>query len=301
MHYICGVFNLGNGCCSVKKIGGAEMNKMRWFVAGAFLLCVCSVNATIIFNDNFENNSGSLHSRRPDAFDAGVSGLAYWKNEALNLSVTKGVLQTTESTGQQSAWLTLPEISSGDVIRVSAVMVANGDANTDWLSMGLLDSKSHTYQKGQPYCTLTRNATGNGANMGLLKVYGGEGSAPGTLASQNYLKEPQGFTTNLNARNTVAFEYDTASGNLAVWLTSEGGTTVTQYNGSVNYNGVEGQAVPLGDLNYFGVTFNSVNSTGSADPAYLDNLVVEIIPEPSTIGLFVVSSIGLFLARSFRM
>ncbi len=237
-----------------------------------------------LYEDGFENSTGSLHNRRPDYFDTDNASLAWWKNEALNLAVTNGVIQTTASTGQQSAWLTLPEVSSGDVIRVSAVMVANGDANTDWLSMGLLDSKNHTFQRGQPYCTLTRNATGAGANMGLLKVYGGEGSGPGTLASQNYLKEPQGFTTNLNARNTVAFEYDTASGNLAVWLTSEGGTTVTQYNGSVNYNGVEGQAVPLGNLNYFGITFNSLNSLDGSNPAYIDDLSVVYIPGPTSGG-----------------
>jgi hypothetical protein len=237
-----------------------------------------------LFEDRFSNYEGSMHNRRPDYFDTDYASISRWKNEALNLVVTNGMIQTTTNIGQQSAWLKLPVVSSGDVIRVSAVMVANGDANADWLSIGLLPSKNHTYQKGKPYFTLTRNATGTGANMGLLKVYGGEGSGAGTLASLNYLKEAQGFTTNLNARNTAGLEYDTASGNLAVWMTSEGGTTVTQYNGSVNYNGVVGQAVPLDELTYVGLTFNGLNSVADSNPAGIDDLKVTYIPTQSTGG-----------------
>jgi hypothetical protein len=253
----------------------AKMNKTGMAVMGV-MLCLLTTHATVLYEDNFENNSGDLHNRQPDAFDAGVSSLASWKNADFSLMVTNGVLQTTLSTGQQSAWLDLPEINSGDIIRVSAVVVANGDANTDWLSFGLLQSRNHTYQRGEPYVALTRRVA-SGADMGLLNVYGGLGNS-NLIGSYNYLKEPQGFTTNLNARNTVGFEYDTASGHLQVWLTSEGGTTVTQYSGSVNYDGVTGQAVPLDELNYFGITFNGLNAAGSTDPAYIDNLVVEHIP-----------------------
>jgi len=138
-------------------------------------------------------------------------------------------------------------MGGGDVIRASAVVVASGDANTDWLSIGLLQSKDGTFETGGPYVTLTRRAVDPGADLGLLRIYGGLGNT-NELATLNNLKEAQGFTTNLNARNTVSFEYDTASGNLQVWLTSEGGTTVTHYDGSVDYNGVVGQAVPLDSL-----------------------------------------------------
>jgi len=248
---------------------------------------VFNASATVLFEDSFESNSGALHNRRPDAYDSSVGALAWWKNESLNLVVTNGVLQTTTTTGQQSAWLTLPPINTGDVIRASAVVVANGDVNTDWLSFGFLQSKNHTHQKGEPFVTLSRFAVDPGANTGQLKIYGGLGNV-NLLAANSWLKEQNGFSTNLNARNTVTFEYDTASGSFQVWLTSEGGTTVTQYNGSVNYGGVEGQIVPLDELNYFGLTFNSVVPLGAANPAYLDDLVVERIPyqEPQLAALF---------------
>lgn len=216
-----------------------------------------------------------LHNRRPDAWHPGVDSLAYWKNEALNLVVAEGALRTTASASQQSTWLELPEILAGDVFRASAVVVANGDANNDWLSFGLLPSKDHAYQSAAPYVTLTRRPADAdlGANLGFLNVYGGSGGS-NQLAEKNWLKEAQGFSTNLNARNSLGFEYDTATGNLAVWLTSEGGNTVTQYNGSVNYGGVPGQAVPLDQLNYFGITFNSLNAQNDGNPAYLDDLKV---------------------------
>ena len=269
--------------------------KKIWIVI-VLALCSGHAMATVIFQDNFENNPGALQNRRPDSWDSSAGPLAYWKNEALNFQVTNGVLKTTE-TGLASAWLTLPTISSGQIIKVSAVVVANGNANTDYVSMGLLQSKNHTYQRGEPWVSLDSKTDGTG----LLKVYGGLGNTYPVLATANNLKEAQGFTTNLNARNTLGYEYNTATGDLQVWLTSEGGTTVTQYNGSVNYNGVAGAIVPLDELNYFGITFNSVNPLGASNPAYLDNLVVEIIPEPATVGLYMVAGLGVVLVRRMKL
>jgi hypothetical protein len=156
------------------------------------------------------------------------------------------------------------------------VVVVNGTAATDWLGLGFLQSKDGTFEAGAPYATLTRRPVDPGANMGLLRVHGGFGNT-NELANFNYLKEAQGFTTNLNARNNLGLRYDTASGNLQVWLTSEGGTTVTQYNGSVNYDGVAGQAVPVDQLNYVGITFNNLNALDDINPAYLDDLKVRLV------------------------
>lgn len=268
--------------------------KKIWIV---IVLAVCSGHAmaTVIFEDNFETHEGALHNRRPDSWDTSVGPLAYWKNEALNFQVTNGVLKTTDAT-IASAWLTLPTISAGEIIRVSAVVVGNGDANNDYVGIGLLQSKNHTYQRGEPWIAVTHKTD----SLGLVQVYGGLGLTS-ILATANNLKEAQGFTTNLNARNTVNYEYDTGSGNLSVWLVSEGGTTVTQYNGSVNYNGVAGAIVPLDELNYFGITFKSVTPLSGSNPAYLDNLTVEIIPEPATIGLCVVAGLGVMLLRRMKL
>ena len=244
------------------------------------VLCAGSSMATVIFQDNFENHAGALHNRRPDSWDTTYSQLAYWKNEALNFQVTNGVLMTTAPSGLASAWLTMPTISSGDLIRVSAVFVANVSASTKYVSMGLLQSKNHTYQRGEPWITMTRRPTAPGADLGLLIAYGGLGNTQPALVSANNLKEAQGFTTNLNARNVATYEYDTASGNLSVWLTSEGGTTVTQYVGSVNYGGVAGAVVPVDEINYFGITFYDATPFGSSDPAYIDDLSVDITFAP---------------------
>jgi hypothetical protein len=258
-------------------------------------VCAGSAMATVIFQDNFQNNSGALHNRRPDTFDSGVSALAYWKNEAVNFTVTNGVLQTTTN-GVASAWLTMPTVSAGQVIKVSAVMVANGDVNTDYLSIGFSNAKNATYSAGNPWMSMYRRVDiQNG--KGLLKVYSGEGATGSNLVNQALLTEAQGFTTNLNARNTVNYEYNTTTGNLLVWLLSASGTSVTQYNGSVNYGGVAGAIVPADQIKFMALTFNSVNMLGSANPAYLDNLTVEVIPEPATVGLFMVSGLGVLAIR----
>ena len=261
-------------------------------------MCACSAMATVIFQDDFEKNSGALHNRRPDTFDSSVNALAWWKNEASNFTVTNGVLQTTTN-GVASAVLTMPTVSAGQVIKVSAVLVANGDINTDYLSVGFTSAKNPTYSVGDPWLTMYRRVDVS-SGKGLLKVYSGPGSTGSTLVNQATLSAAQGFTTNLNARNTVNYEYNTATGNLLVWLLSESGTSVTQYNGSVNYGGVAGAIVPVDQIKYLDITFNSVNVLGSDNPAYLDNLTVEVIPEPATIGLFVISGTSLILLRRLR-
>jgi len=258
-------------------------------------MCACSAMATIIYQDNFQNNSGALHNRRPDAYDSSVSTLAWWKNEGSNFQVTNGVLQTTTN-GVASAWLTMPIVSAGQVIKVSAVMVANGDINTDYLSIGFSSAKNATYTAGDPWMSLYRRIDTQ-PGKGLLKVYSGPGSTGSNLVNQATLAEAQGFTTNLNARNTVNYEYNTTTGNLLVWLLSANGTSVTQYNGSVNYGGVAGAVVPVDQIKYMDITFYSVNMLGSANPAYLDNLIVEVVPEPATVGLFVFSGIGVLAIR----
>jgi hypothetical protein len=244
--------------------------------------------ATIIYQDDFSNNSGALDGRSPNVGSA-------WLNAGKNFQVTNGGLETTTN-GVASAWLTMPTVSAGQVIKVSAVMVANGDANTDYLSIGFTSAKNPTYSVGDPWLTMYRRIdTGNG--KGILRVYSGPGSGGIRLVNQETLADAQGFTTNLNARNTVNYEYNTTTGNLLVWLLSANGTSVTQYNGSVNYGNVAGAIVPVDQIKYLDITFNSVNVLGSANSAYLDNLTVEIIPEPATVGLFMVSGIGVLAIR----
>lgn len=245
-------------------------------------VCAGGAMATVIYQDNFENNSGALHNRRPDSYDSSVVALADWKNEGSTFVVTAGTLQTTTN-GLASAWLTMPVVSVGEIIKVSAVMVANGDANNDYISIGFSNAKGHTYVVGCPWMSLYRRIDSFNGN-GRFLVFSGRGSDGTFLVNQGFLVEAKGFTTDLNAHNTVNYEYNTRTGNLLVWLLSANGTSVTQYNGSVNYGGVAGAAVPVDQIKYMALTFNRVDVQGSANPAYLDNLVVEIIPEPATIG-----------------
>ncbi len=233
------------------------------------MLCAGSTRAEIVYQDRFENNSGALSGRLPDI------GASVWQNAGGGFQVTNGVLETI-ATGLDSAWLTLPPVSSGDVIRVSAVVVGNGDANTDYISFGLTKEKGATYSQGAPWLSLLRRVDNS---RGYLRIHSGLGSSGTNLLNSANLTETQGFTTTLNARNTVTMQYDTSTGMLWVWLTGAGGANIMQYNGSVNYNGVPDSPIPLDELNYFGTTFNSMNPQGTSDPAYLDNLIVEIIPD----------------------
>jgi hypothetical protein len=251
-------------------------------------MCAGSAMATVIYQDDFSNNSGALDGRSPNVGSA-------WLNAGKNFQVTNGVLQTTTN-GLASAWLTMPTVSAGQVIKVSAVLVANGDVNTDYLSIGFSNLKNPTYSAGDPWLTMYRRVDVS-QGKGILRVYSGLGSGGIRLVNQEALADAQGFTTNLNARNTVNYEYNTTTGNLLVWLLSANGTSVTQYNGSVNYGNVAGAIVPTDQIKYMAVSFNNVNVVGSANPAYLDNLTVEIIPEPATVGLLMVSGIGVLAIR----
>jgi hypothetical protein len=233
------------------------------------LLCAGSTRAVIVCQDSFESNSGALTGRLPDL------GTAAWQNTDGSFQVTNGVLETTTN-GLTSAWLAMPSISTGDIIRISAVIVGNGDVNTDYISFGLVNAKVATYSSGAPWLSLLRRVDND---RGYLRGHSGPGSSGTNLLNSANLTETQGFTTTLNARNTVTMQYDTASGQLSVWMASEGGTTVIQYDGPVYYGGVAEAIVPMDAIKYLAVSFNRVDPLGASNPAYLDDLTVEIIPD----------------------
>ncbi|MCF7818026.1 MAG: hypothetical protein K9M54_09100 [Kiritimatiellales bacterium] len=268
--------------------------KKRW-IGIVLALCSGSAMATVIFQDSFDSNSGALAGRTPDVTTNGVN----WSlASSANLTVTNGVLMTKAS-AISSAWLYLPDIATGDVIRVSAVIVGNVALNTQYIAIGLTTSAGALYLKGAPYVTMKHGGT-TGEERGFFNIYGGLGNS-NQIDTNPYLVEATGYTTNLNARNTVNFEYDTASGNMTAWLVSEGGTVATQYVGSVNYGGVADAVIPIDLITFLSLQFTTGAINTSANPAYLDNLLVEIIsaaappePEPvipaSIVGWSVVSS-----------
>ncbi|MCF7818027.1 MAG: PEP-CTERM sorting domain-containing protein [Kiritimatiellales bacterium] len=254
------------------------------------MLCSGSAMATLIFQDNFDSN-GALNGRTPDV------GSVNWTGSA-NLTVANGVLMT-KAAAASSAWLALPDIVSGDIIRVSAVIVGNVALNTQYIGIGLTTNASALYLRGAPYVTMKHGGTA-GDDRGYFNVYGGLGNS-NPIDQNAYLTEAGGYTTNLNARNTVNFEYDTATGNMTAWLNSEGGTTVTQYVGSVNYGGIADAAIPVELINFLGIQFTTGAINTSANPGYLDNLTVEIIPEPATLGLIIAAGLGAMLFRRMKL
>jgi hypothetical protein len=233
------------------------------------LLCAGNASAAIVYQDGFENNAGALNGRLPD------TGSSVWQNTDGSFQVTNGVLGT-KTNGLTSAWLTMPSISTGDIIRVSAVIVGNGAVNTDYISFGLVNAKAATYSSGAPWLSLLRRVDND---RGYLRGHSGPGSSGTNLLNSANLTETQGFTTTLNARNAVTMQYDTASGKLSVWTASEGGTTVMQYDGPVYYGGAAEAIVPMDAIKYLAVSFNRVDPLGASNPAYLDDLTVEIIPD----------------------
>lgn len=233
--------------------------------------CVSSSVAAVTYQDSFTNNAGALHERSLDV------GTSVWQNVSGNFQVTNGVLQTTSS-GLAAAWLPLPLISSDAVVRVSAVVVGNGNANTDYISIGLSEVQSYTYSVGCPWLSLIRRVDND---LGYLRVHSGPGSSGTNFFNNGILAEAQGFTTDLNARNRVYYEYHTGNGTIRIGLISANGTDAELYNGSVSYNGIYGTQVPIDQLKYLNITFNSVNPQGMTNPAYVDDLVVEVIPPGS--------------------
>jgi hypothetical protein len=235
-----------------------------------FLLGSGGAFSETVLVDSFNGNSGSLNERLPD------TGSAEWSDLTGSFVVTNGVLSAVAS-GLASAWMPMPVFETGEVIRVSAVVAGNGDANTDYVALGFSETKNHLYVTGGPWESLYRRVDSQ-AGKGYLRLHSGAGSSGTNLMNLTALAGENGFVTNLNARNSLAFEYHTGSGNLSLWLTGENGVCVQQYNGPVNYGGVSGAVVPAGKINYLTATFNSVNPAGATNPAFIDDLLMQIIP-----------------------
>jgi len=76
------------------------------------------------------------------------------------------------------------------------------------------------------------------------------------------------------------------TGDLATWLTGEGGS----FTWTGSYNGANFKVLNGGDLRW---TLSSADNGGT--------LNLNVIPEPATVGLFIVSGVGLLAARRLRM
>jgi hypothetical protein len=227
-------------------------------------LCAGGVLATVVLKDHFEMNVGPLNRRTPD------SGSGAW-SASNDLVVENGMLMSAAKL--TSGWFALPEISPGDVIKVSAVIVGNVTENTEWVGIGLMEKKGAVYKTGAPYFTMKNGTDG----LGYLMVYGGEGRA-NEINQNKWLREKHGYSTEPDARNKVVFEYDTESGNLQVQLVGEDGSAVTQYNGPVNYKQNAGAVIPANRIRFLGVTFNTSKLSEDANPAYVDEIRIDLIP-----------------------
>ncbi len=250
--------------------------------AALTLLVTGAVQATVIYQDNFDGASGSLlQGRSPNLVN--TTGNTYTTLAPTSqLQVNgSGWLGTTGTGGV--AWLALPTISSGDVITLT-VSMRPASTTSNFIAVGFSDGTSDLITKGTAWALL--RGSGN-ANQGQVLVRSGNGTS-GVLYNPGTQEPDWGGAS----PSTMTLIYNTGTGNLQARL---GATTL--FNGIIDYNGVTDTPAPLSALTHVSIQWLSENSLSSGTPGYVDSLQVDVVPEPASVALLLAGGVAAGVLR----
>jgi hypothetical protein len=251
---------------------------MRKLVAGsvAVLVSMAGVNAGVIISDSFTAADAVLAGRLTP-----VGGVE-WKQTAGQgtfriLSNTVVTQNNTELGKSPTAYLDYTGFTTSGQITTMKLDVAVSDAANMRIGFGTLAS------------TFAADSSAFWADV----------AADGTVS---FFKRSSSVTTQLgnsldiktawNAVTSLELSYNHVSGTVSATAVSDrvGFTTHTLASTELGFT-------PL--FNKFKIEVNNGGGTQAAYP-YFDNLEVSVIPEPGTLGLFMISSAGLLLFRRMR-
>lgn len=258
----------------------------RSLFLGAALLATTSLNAAVIYEDNFSGAAGSIVntttpslSRKPNL----VNTLDSSYQGSNTQPSTNGSGQAYSTNGGGGISLLLPEISSGDVITITLQMTTVMTSASGWLMTGFTSAASTFGASGQ----LSTGLSGNGR----FRAGTGTSSSNLALTSTNdsaVTSSTVGSTTTYtSALTTYVMTYNTASGLLNVSFSNA--SMGSPYTWSTT------TMATVADLNYFTIQWNGGGTST------IDYMKLEVVPEPGTVALFALGAGGVvFLSRRKR-
>jgi hypothetical protein len=225
--------------------------------------------ASYLYQDNFSNNDGALNGR------ATASGFGNWTTSDSAFQVGGGqvTINTNAPVDYHAASFALPALTTNSIVSLSITLRPSGP---NFTGFGFNPNPATG-----PSPFLTQNGygwvyyEGLGAANPNIQIFTGAATAGGIYFA--YLNNP---ALDFNASLPTTFQYTYSAAAKTLSLSAVNGS-----KSSTLLNNANVSDIPLEAFSNFTLQFQGQNLDTSLNPAYVDNLSVSIIPEPSTFSM----------------
>jgi len=225
--------------------------------------------ASYLYQDDFSANAGALNGR------ATASGFGNWTTSDSAFQVGSGQIRINSNTpvDYHEASFSLPSLGAADILSLSITVRPSG---ANFMGIGFNPNPATG-----PSPFLTQNGyawvyyEGLGVVNPNIQIFQGP-----SIAGASYAAPLTDSTLNFDASLATTFEftYSAAAKTLSL-IASNGG------NSSTLLNQMNVSTIPLEVFSNFSLQFQGQTLSSDLNPAYVDNLSVSIIPEPSTFSM----------------
>jgi hypothetical protein len=242
------------------------IKKALSFIAAAFITTAGNLHgASYLYQDNFSVNSGALNGR------ATASGFGNWTNADGAFQVGSDMITINSNTpvDYHTASFSLPSLGATDILSLSITVRPSGSLFT---GLGFNPNPAaYLTQSGYAWVYYE----GLGAANPNIQIFQGPSTAGASYAAP--LTHP---TLNFDPSLPTTFEFTYSAAPKTLSLIASNGA-----NSSTLLNNLNVSTLPQEAFSNFSLQFQGQALDTDFYPAYVDQLSVSIIPEPTTLDL----------------
>ena len=231
-------------------------------LAGLFLHDSGNLYGALIYTDNFSANPGALNGRTTAA------GFGNWTTTDSAYQVGSGQITIDSNTpvDYHAATFALPALTVSDTLSVTITLRPSGP---NFTGFGFTPG-SNQYVINSGYGWVYYE--GLGATSPNIQVFSGAGATGGIYSAA--LTNP---ALNFDASLPTTFQYTYSASAKTLSINATNGT-----NSSTLLNNADVSSIPLSGFSNFALQFQGQTLGTDLNPAYVDYLNVEVVPEPTT-------------------
>jgi hypothetical protein len=234
----------------------------------------------VVYEDTFSANPGALNGRTT------ASGFGNWTTTGSAFQVGSGQITINSNTpvDYHAATFALPALTANDTLSVTITLRPSG---TIFTGFGFTPN-SGQYVQNSGYNWIYY--TGLGSPTPAIQILTGQGASGAVYNAP--LTHP---TLNFDASLPTTFQYTYSASAKTLSINATNGT-----KSSTLLNNFDASATPLSGFSNFALQFQGQTLGTDLNPAYVDYLKVEVVPEPTTYAMLLCGLGAMTALRSRR-
>ena len=238
-----------------------------------------NVYGAVVYEDTFTSNPGALDGRTT------ASGFGNWTTTDSAFQVGGGQITIDSNTPNfHAATFALPTLTASDTLSVTITVRPSG---ANFTGFGFTpNSNQYVINSGYGWVYYE----GLGATSPNIQVFSGAG-ATGAIYSAALTNPALDFDASL----PTTFQYTYSASAKTLSLSAVNGT-----KSSTLLNNADVSTIPLSGFSNFALQFQGQSLGTDSNPAYVDSLRVEVVPEPTTYAMLLCGLGAMTALRSRR-